>query len=216
MCPGAGNCTYESPKQAIEVGWPGATDPITVRICPGTYGRVYKDEYTPDVTLIGAGDGNDPASNTILDDPGTNEPNPPDWVARFEGGTSTLRGVRVTGGTGGGVLNNFATLSLADCTIIGNTIASQGGGIQNNGGLTVTNVKVEGNFAANEGGGIFNFSGSTITFAGDNLVEDNTLTNPNAAYRGSGISNQGTIHGIATVTIRGNDPADSQCFGCPS
>ncbi len=216
VCPGAGNCTYESPQQAIEAGYTAGASEITARICPGTYTRVYKHVHEPDVTLIGAGDGNDPASNTILDDPGTNDPNPPDWVARFEGGTSTLRGVRVTGGTGGGVLNNFATLSVADCTITENAIASQGGGIQNNGVLNVTNVRVEGNSAANEGGGIFNFSGSTITFAGDNLVADNTLTNPNAAYRGSGISNQGTIHGIATVTIRDNDPANSQCYGCPA
>ena len=206
----ANGCAYQTPEQAIKVGWPGATEPITARICPGTYGRVFKDLYTPDVTLIGAGDGEDPAYNTIFTDQGE------DWLARFEGGTSTLRRVRVTGGTGGGVLNNFASLSLEDCSIIGNTVSSQGGGIQNNGTLNVTNVKVEGNAAVVEGGGIVNFNGSTITFAGSNLVANNELTNPESAWRGSGISNQGDINGIATVTIRDNVPADSQCFGCPS
>lgn len=207
----ANDCAYQTPEQAIKVGWPSATEPITARICPGTYGRVFKDLYTPDVTLIGAGDGEDPAYNTIFTDVGSD-----DAVARFEGGTSTLRGVRVTGGNGGGVLNNFASLSLADCSIIGNSIVGVGGGIQNNGVLNATNVKAEGNVASNQGGGLFNFSGSTITFAGSNLVAENTLTDPGSAFTGSGISNQGDINGIATVTIRDNVPADSQCFGCPS
>jgi hypothetical protein len=197
-------------------GWPEATEPITVRVCPGTYSRLYKDDRTPDVTIIGAGDGDDPASNTILDDPGTNDPHPPEWVARFETGASTLRGVRVTGGTGGGLYNNASTLTLTDCTFAGNAIVGEGGGIVNNGVLNVTNVKVKGNFAGNEGGGIFNFSGATITFAGSNLVADNTLTDPGSAYRGSGISNQGTINGIATVTIQNNAPANNQCSGCPA
>lgn len=204
-------CTYTSPQQAIEAGYNNGASEIIVRICPGIYGRAYKHVHEPNATLIGAGDGTDDASNTIFKDTGSDE-----WVARFEGGTSTLRGVRITGGNGGGLYNNESTLHLADCTIAGNSIVSQGGGITNNGTLNATNVKVTGNTAANEGGGIFNFSGSTITFAGSNVVAQNDVTDTNSAYRGSGIRNEGTINGIATVDIHGNTPADSQCSGCPA
>jgi len=205
----ADGCTYTTPQAAID----DASVATTIRICPGTYGRVYKHTYDPDVTLIGAGDGTDAASNTIFTDPGDDE-----WLARFEEGTSTLRGVRVTGGNGGGLLNNYGSLTLIDCTISDNASAPGrgiGGGIENNGPLNLTNVNVEGNSASIQGGGIFNFTGNTITFAGSNLVENNTLTDTGGSVQGSGIYNDGTIIGLETVTIRDNEPAEDQCHGCP-
>ncbi|MFN8661548.1 MAG: hypothetical protein U0075_06630 [Thermomicrobiales bacterium] len=204
----AQGCTYTTPQAAID----DATVTTTIRICPGTYGRIYKHTIDPDVTLIGAGDGTDAASNTILTDPGDDG-----HVARFEGGTSTLRRTRVTGGNGGGVLNNFATLTMIDCTVSNNTARPGGfvgGGIENNGALSLTNVNVENNTAVTQGGGIYNFSGNTITFTGSNLVANNKLTDNVGTPPGSGIFNDGTIIGLDTVTIRDNDPATDQCHNC--
>lgn len=227
VCPTG--CIYESPEQAIKVGWPDATEPITVRICPGTYGSIYKDSYTPNVTLIGAGDGANPTSNTILDGPGNADPEHPDAVVRFEGGgTSTLRGVRITGGIIGGVYNNSnTTLNLTNCTLSGNSSlisapgGGSGGGISNAGALFVTNVAVEDNSADSRGAGIFNFGsdGGTIAFSGANVIADNVLVGSGA--QGSAIYNQGNqssssaITGLGTVTFQGNDPEADQCHNCP-
>ena len=223
----ASGCTYSSPQEAIEAGYNNGDPSISVKICPGTYSRIYKHVHEPDATLIGAGDGADPASNTILDDPGTNDPDPPDWVARFEGGTSTLRGVRITGGTGGGLLNNTGTtLHLTDCTIFDNSSLTSvpgggdGGGITNAGTLLVTNVTVAENKATIRGAGIFNFGsdGATIAFSGVNLISGNVLEEENAP--GSAIFNQGNtpgvITGLNTVAFENNDPETDQCHGCPT
>ena len=206
----ADECAYATPQAAID----DASVATTIRICPGTYGRLHKSTLDPDVTLIGAGDGTDAASNTILTDPGDDG-----WVARFEGGTSTLRKVRVTGGNGGGVLNNYATLTMIDCTVFNNTVRPGGyvgGGIENNGPLTLTNVNVDSNNAVTSGGGIYNFAGNTITFTGSNLVANNKLTDNVGTPPGSGIYNDGTIVGIDKVTIRDNDPTTDQCHNCPA
>ncbi len=198
----ADGCTYSTPQAAINDG----AGPTSIRICPGTYGGVYKDNNARNVTIIGAGDGEDPANNTILTDPGTGT------TVSFIFGTSSMRKVRITGGGNSGLSNQFATLSLTDCTITKNNTPDYPGGISNSGPLTLTNVNVIENTAGALAGGILNSSEGTITFAGTNLVAFNKLTGGNT---GSGIYNTGTILGFANVEVRDNEPAEFQCFGCP-
>ena len=80
----------------------------------------------------------------------------------MSGHTVTIGGLTISHGvgTGGGVLNEQATLTLANCTVSNNKggVSPNGtlaGGIFNDGTMTITDSIVSGN-VANEAGGIFN------------------------------------------------------------
>ncbi len=120
-----------------------------------------------------------------------------------KGVTASITGLAITGGlavgNGGGV-SNSGTLTLADCTVSGNTAGNgigpaDGGGIYNNGTLTLTDSTITANVAAGKyysthGGGLFN-SGSLR--ATNCTVADNTVTD---YMGGGGIQNSG---GTATL-----------------
>ena len=105
------------------------------------------------MTLIGAGQGNDPASNTILQGTGDHS------VVRIGTGTvSTVifQNLRITGGgggPGGGIQNGDGhILALVDCTITGNNISGPSGA----------------------GGGIFTGTGSRLSLTGCTITRDST------------------------------------------
>ena len=119
-------------------------------------------------------------------------------VMQVNGGvTAAISGVTIengnAGGGSGGGINNGGTLTVSDCTLSGNTSASQasgGGAIINTGTLIVNNSTFSGNSATGNspmtgfavGGGIAN--GGTLT------VSNSTFVNNSTMQAGGGIFNE--------------------------
>ena len=191
VCPSG--CTFKKVQAAIDAENPQLS---IVRVCPGTY--VGDLLITRSLTLIGAGDGDDPSTNTILQGSGTTS------VVTVAGGssTTTIENVRVTGGAGayvgGGILNNFSTLTVTNCTVTGNRVNLNGGGIDNTSGtMTLNGCTVTNNDAANNGGGIGNSGTTTLNGC---TVSGNRATNA------GGIFNfDGTVT-LNTSVVSGNTP----------
>jgi hypothetical protein len=97
----------------------------TIVVCPGRYQGNFQLEA--DVTLIGAGEGADPTTNTIPDANGGGR-----VVTVGTGANATMIGLRITGGNlnagNGGGVRNQGTLTLTLCTVHKNK-AVDGGGI---------------------------------------------------------------------------------------
>ncbi len=123
------------------------------------------------------------------------------------GVTASISGLTISNGNssssdqGGGILND-GTLTVSNCTILGNSgtssVNNEGGGITNFGTLTVSSTSLSGNSAAN-GGGIFNGDGNTLT------VTNSTFSGNSVTAKGGGIYN--LVGGTLTVsnsTISGN------------
>jgi hypothetical protein len=123
----------------------------------------------------------------------------------------TISGGHITGGNGGGILNDNSTLTIAHCTVSGNAIVSGssannfGGGIHNSGTMTLNQVSVNTNNAVwgqNNtipiGGGISN-TGTMIIIAG--TVQANM-----AYWSAGGIYNSNT----GTMTITGSTISDNR------
>jgi hypothetical protein len=112
--------------------------------------------------------------------------------------TVTIAGLTISNGqaVAGGGIDNQATLTVADCTLSGNSAGIFGGGIWNEGvaTLTVTNTTLSGN-SASEGGGINN--GGTLT------LTNSTLAGNSARVRGGGIENLGELM-LTHDTLSGN------------
>jgi hypothetical protein len=115
----------------------------------------------------------------------------------------TISGFTITNGLdndgrgGGAVLNGspFATLTVSNCTVSGNS-AEFGGGISNGNlawgaGLIVSNSTISGN-SGDYGGGILNSGGLTVS---------NSTISGNSANYGGGISNVYNGRIVAGVTI---------------
>jgi parallel beta-helix repeat protein len=142
-------------------------------VCPGRYSGHYV--IAAGIEVIGAGDGDDPASATILDGLGTSR------VLSIGPGQGEVRleRLRLTNGnegtSGGGISsNNNRTLILRRCTVSGNHAAARGGGINNQAGtLTLDDCRIEENSAANGGGGIFFSSSASCTLTGTTQVRGN-------------------------------------------
>src|SRR4029077_4081095 len=109
----------------------------------------------------------------------------------------TISSGHITGGNGGGILNDNSTLTIAHSTVSGNAIASFsgnnfGGGIHNSGTMTLNQVIVNNNNAPPpaipSGGGISN-TGTMIIIAG-------TVQGNMGFFSGGGIYNTG----MATIT----------------
>jgi len=123
------------------------------------------------------------------------------------GKTVTLSGLTITDGTagsGGGIYNDNATLTINNSTLSGNSatdVNSGGGGIFNNRAtLTINNSTLSGNSAPNadrNGGGIYNNgNGGSATLT----INNSTLSGNSTGGNGGGIVNQGPF-GSATLTI---------------
>ena len=144
---------------------------------------------------------------------------------------ANLKGMTITGGSaddGGGIYNNYGTLTLINSTLAGNSATDylgSGGGIYNDRGtLTVTNSTLAENSATGyygDGGGVYNAYGtltvadSTLAgnFANDDgggiyndrgtLTLDNSTLSENSADGGGAICNYGTLT-ITNSTLSGN------------
>jgi hypothetical protein len=138
--------------QALEVGG-------DVFVCPGRYAGNFVVTKTG-TTLVGAGPGEDPRTNTILDGRGGGT------VVACNGQlTAFIGGVRITGGKpnaaadqdiafGAGVVSFGADLQINNFSIVDNH-AQDGAGITATHRLRMTHGTIERNIATEAGGGIF-------------------------------------------------------------
>ncbi|CAN5507034.1 hypothetical protein BH18VER1_BH18VER1_14230 [soil metagenome] len=108
--------------------------------------------------------------------------------------TATIAGLTIANGhnpgSDGGGIYNTGTLTLANCTLSGNSVSSSvaagyGGGVSNRGTMTITKC-VFSNNRANYGGGF----GTTSGFSS---VSESTFSANRADYLGSG---GGVHHGL--------------------
>ena len=135
-----------------------AEDGDTIRLCPGEH-KTVNQVIAKDVTVVGAGSGDDPGTNTILKSDGSGR------VLTIPAGAEVeLRDLKVTGGRATGAFPAF-----------------NGGGIVNQGALRLVGVEVSDNVAQNVGGGIHQFSsGATLTMR-------NSTVRRNTARYGAGM-----------------------------
>jgi hypothetical protein len=172
----------------------------TVYVCPGEYaGNLV---IAQSVTVIGAGQGADPTSNTVLkgSGPGLGR------TLRIEGPavtTANLRNLRVTGGDGGIFVRDGHIASLADCTVTGNTATGSGGfgagiGASTGSRLSLASCTISRNDASNDGGGIRSYQGRVT-------ITNSTITGNVTISSGGGIDTTGgTLTLDAASRVTGN------------
>jgi hypothetical protein len=124
-------------------------------------------------------------------------------------GNLTLRRTTVSGGravptpsepfywgSGGGIFNHYAAVTLIDSTISGNVANDTAGGVYNYyGTLSVNRSTISGNTARFQGGGVFNYGTVAVT--------KSTISGNTAGFQGGGVSNYGTV-AVTNSTISGN------------
>ena len=235
----ASGCDFDSVQDAVNAAASGDT----IYICPGEYqnakGRVTVDDQHDSLTLtlIGAGDGSNSSSNTILKNTEDGQ------YVMLLWGTITLKQVRVTGGKyigAGGGISSWNSLTMANCTFIDNTSPGSGGGLYSAGSLLMKNCTFEQNqgssggglglfrttmgqpstatltdcvFTSNKaiegtGGGIYADSFTTLTFQGANTVNFNF--SDQSVGGGIFLENEATLVGLANIIFDSNKP--DQCF----
>jgi hypothetical protein len=133
------------------------------------------------------------------------------------GHDATIEGLHIAGGSvnlgssGGGVLNDHASLTISNCSLTTNG-ATYGGAIYSDGSggsatLAVLNSSISGNHAVSAGGGIYN-NGSTATVSLTNSsVSSNSAfysDNQFAVGDGGGIYNGGGTLTITNTAVNNN------------
>lgn len=167
----------------------------TLYVCPGRY--VGNFTISTAVSVIGAGEGADPDSNTILDVGGTGRV----LVINAGVGPVELERLRLTDSNlaqaGGGIEHGGTMLRLTACTVSGNTSGGHGGGIAASGALEMTRCTVRDNHApGSRGGGIYATGTTTLT---DCSIEQND------ADEGGGLFvTVGRTTLLGTTQVRGN------------
>lgn len=217
-------CAFTSVQAAIDFNAPQLQ---TIRVCPGTYTGDLT--IVRNLTLIGAGDAADATSNTILQGTGTDSVVSISNLAQ----SVTLQSLRITGGQGdgGGINSEGALVTVADCTITGNSATGQGGGVDNGSGtMTMSGCTVSGNSSGDVGGGIINGGQLTVTdctisgnsanqggalfnFAGNATLTNSNLTGNTATGQGGGIFEFGGAVTLNNSTVSNNTPDNCAPMG---
>jgi len=197
----------------------------TLYVCPGTYRGGFTINRS--VAVIGAGQDDDPAANTILDG------NDAERVVTIPGGTGTvnLRSLAITRGSGGGILHSGTRLVMQDCTVADNQVnaasgvhhdsgvlemtrctvshnnaAFEGGGLLLESQATLTDCLIANNTTSMSGGGIATFSSALVTLAGETVIQANTAGRGGGIFVGSGFLTIGEdcrITGNTAPELRG-------------
>jgi hypothetical protein len=216
VCQTVGACAFTSVQAAINATSPQLS---TILICPGTYVENAGDgssavRIVRSLSLIGAGDGADAATNTIL------RPQLADRSVVLVPGSSgnptvAFEGLRITGGSdvsGRGInLGNSCVVSITDCTITDNHTGVNGAGINlvAQVQLTLTNTHVTANTANSFGGGGIDASGTNNVVT---LDADSRVTVNSAVSAGGGIfASPGTVNLPSVDNVTDNSPND--CAG---
>ena len=122
----------------------------------------------------------------------------------------TIQGGHITGDNGGGILNDNSTLTIAQCTVFGNTIVSassannSGGGIYNSGTMTLNQIIVNNNNA------VFGGQPSAVSFGGgiSNTGTMNIIAG--TVYSNMGFYFAGGIYNTGMMTITGSTISNNQ------
>jgi hypothetical protein len=112
----------------------------------------------------------------------------------------SIQGLTISGGSadsGGGVLNDQATLTLSNCSVVNNVASQEGGGIAG-GSLTIINCTVSGNSSVAPGFITIGYGGG---ISGGGTITNSTITGNYSGSVGGGIAFSGTI---SNCTISGN------------
>jgi predicted outer membrane repeat protein len=173
----------------------------TIYACSGRY----QGNFTMGTArLIGTGNGDNPATSTILDAAGEGR-----VVTINDGATAELirlriKGGRTSGNTGAGVRADSGDLRITDCTITENEAANGGGGIHAKGAFQLTNSTVSLN-TSSIGGGL-RLEGTQPIFITGSVISGNKTSTGNTY--GGGIYNVNTATlTIIDTEIRGNEAA---------
>jgi hypothetical protein len=159
-------------------------------------------DVTSIITIVGAGSGDDPAVDTIIDGFREEIGASADRVLDVQSqGILDITDVRIQNGqwTGnGGAVRNFGDLTMTDSIVLSSIAGEDGGGFYNhrNGVLTLRDVTVEDN-TAGWGGGLYNNSDGDEPEGDEDdppglLIEDSTISSNEAlevgeqAYGGYG------------------------------
>ena len=100
---------------------------------------------------------------------------------------------------GGGIGNDYGSITIIGSTISGNSADyGNGGGIENYcGSLTITGSTISGNSADYDGGGIYNYKGS-LTITGSTISSNSTYDNGGGIY----------LYSSSDITIGGSSDAE--------
>jgi hypothetical protein len=108
----------------------------------------------------------------------------------------SIQGLTTSGGNadiGGGILNDQATLTLANCSVVNNAASENGGGIADafaGGSLTIINCTISGNSAVGPFPFTFGYGGG---ISGGGIITNSTITGNYSGSTGGGIGGGGTI-----------------------
>ena len=131
----------------------------------------------------------------------------------------SLQGLNLTGGTtsgsGGAILNNNAALTLAGCTLSGNSAEEDGGSIYNDGSgsgssatLSLTACTLSGNSASNgAGGGIYNDGtggSATLSLTACTLSGNSASNGVGGGIFSNGPSSGNAVLDLTACTLSGN------------
>ena len=128
-----------------------------------------------------------------------------------------ISGGHITGGNGGGILNDNSTLTIAHCTVNGNVIVSAsannfGGGIHNSGTMTLNQVIVNNNNAVFGGDPTGVPSGGGISNTGTMIIIAGTVQSNMGFWSAGGTYNTGMMT-ITGTTISNNQTGNPGHFG---
>jgi CSLREA domain-containing protein len=177
-------------------------------------------DITGNLTINGAG-----ANTTIIDADGIDRVLHVSESINVNLSDVTIKNGMIVNDLGGGIYNNYGTLTLTNSTVSNNTSPWSGGGIYNNyGTLTLTNSTVSNNMSSASvgGGGIYSHYGAltlTNSTVSDNmssefgggiysqygtLTLDNSMVSGNIGESGGGIFNEDGAVILNNSTVSGN------------
>jgi predicted outer membrane repeat protein len=206
----------------------------TVVACPGLYTGTISVTSIPSVTLVGAGDGADPAANTVLRDLIVSS------VTAFamshvrvhgfaRSGCEDSNGISISGS--GAILTNCtiadigpkycdavsaftsSTVEMVDCLITGGYLSNYGGLQISGGQLIIRGSAIRQNYTLADGGGLHVRNDAVVK-----LLDGTTVTNNKADQLGGGIyaTSGGTVTISSDSSVTGNTnvkDAPSNCEG---
>jgi hypothetical protein len=114
----------------------------------------------------------------------------------------SIQGLTISGGSsadsGGGILNDQATLTLTNCSVVNNVASQEGGGIAG-GSLTIINCTISGNSSVAPGFITIGYGGG---ISGGGTITNSTITGNYSGSVGGGIAFSGTISNC-TISYNG-------------
>lgn len=170
-----------------------ASESDALYICPGTYQGIFAPAVS--VQLYGAGDGDDPARDTVLDGGDV------DTVLTLNVPEATVAGMRIThsNGLAGGIFVASGHTTVLNCTVVENKAIFSGSGLfASAASITIRKSTISDN-TSNLGGGGLSFAGVT------GEISDCVISGNSSLNGGAGIFATSVTISISGTAITGND-----------